>query len=210
MEPTSSEWKIVAYFVRHGATKLNDEGKFRGKLDAPLDENGKLDAKKLKAYFRDKEIGDAWVSDSKRAQETADEILEQKGVVASPDPNLNSIDVGNLAGEKKADHKDDTNYLQEHPEEPFPGGESINQFRSRVRPRIVRSIRNGIDNGVPSMTVTSSSVIHEVGNLIHGDHNICKVRPGGVAGVYSNGGQFKAVPLIRAAKGEGVDKTYAS
>ena len=36
--------KILIYALRHGSTHLNEDNKFRGWIDVPLDENGKDEA----------------------------------------------------------------------------------------------------------------------------------------------------------------------
>jgi broad specificity phosphatase PhoE len=209
MTQDQSNWNLAAYFVRHGTTTLNEQDKYRGNQDVPLDETGILDAKKLAMYFQDKELGDAWSSDRKRAEQTAEIVLDGKGQTASPDPNFKGIDVGTLSGKPKSEHKDDEKFLETHPDEPFPGGESVNQFRRRVQPPIKRSIMSGIRNKVPSISFVHASVIHEVGNVIHGDHNICTVRPGGVAGVFTDGKQLMAKALVRPEKEE-KKLTYSS
>ena len=47
------------------------------------------------------------------------------------------------------------------------------------------------------MVVAHSSIIHELGNVVHNDHTSTLVRPGGVAAVSFDGKAFSAKPLIR-------------
>ena len=174
---------VVAYFQRHGSTELNNSGKFRGSLDPDLDQHGMDDAKSASQFFAPIQLGDAYSSDKKRAESTATAILQPKGLTYESDPRLRSWNVGFLAGQPKADHKDDIEYFQRHPDAPVPGGESLNQFKQRVRPSIHRSIGSGIQKGTPSLTVAHSSVLKEVSSLIHGNHNHENVDPGGIIGV---------------------------
>ena len=210
MGPMPSENRIVAYFVRHGETTLNAEGRFRGPSDPPLNENGHNDAAKLAAYFQNISIGHAITSDMQRATSTAETILDPKGQVADQTPDLHALNVGYLAGEKKdePDNVASVGYHQDHPDQAFPNGESLNDFRGRVRPVILRAIHSGWKNGVPSLVVAHSSVIHELGNVVHNDHTSAIVKPGGVAAVSFDGKAFSAKPLIRPASKK--DGAYAT
>lgn len=188
----------LLYVVRHGTTELNEDGRFRGPLDPKLDAKGLQDAQKLANYFANIPIGDAWTSDKTRAQQTADTILDPKGMAASPDPNLRAWNVGYLAGEKKSTHQDDIGFYQRHADVSVPGGESLNKFRQRVRMPLLQAIAAGKQNGVPSLVVSHSSIVHELGNIIHGDHTAVKVQPGGVAGVFlGNDGKLSFQPLVK-------------
>lgn len=194
------ENQVVLYVVRHGQTILNGEGKFRGTIDVPLDEKGIKDAKQLAKFFENIKIGDAWSSSLDRATHTACIILDPKGLEASPTDELKSLDVGDLAGKLKSEHQAELEYYQEHTNEPFPGGESIQHFRARVRPPILRAIHAGIRNGSPSMIVSHASIVHETGNIIHQDHTSALVKPGGVVAVMYDGKHFTAVPIVKAEK----------
>jgi len=44
--------------------------------------------------------------------------------------------LGYLAGEKKSDHENVMDYFEKNPNERVPAGESINEFRARLRPPI--------------------------------------------------------------------------
>lgn len=195
-----SEEKVVAYFVRHGETTANAEGRFRGtKTDYPLSEKGVKEAHQAAEFLKDKPIGDSWTSDKERSEHTSRIVLEPRGQAASPTSDLHPLDVGYLSGEKKSQHLDDIEYFQRHPEMPLPGGQSIQEFRSRVKPPILRAIRRGIENDKPSAVFCHSSIIHEVGNLIHGDHGIALVKPGGVAAVTYDGTYFRAKAIFKEA-----------
>lgn len=195
-----TEEKVVAYFVRHGETEANAEGKFRGtKTDYPLTTKGIGQAHEAGEFLRDKPLGDAWTSDKERAEHTSQIVLEPRGMAASPTSSLHPLDVGYLSGEKKSEHKDDIKYFQDHPEVDIPGGDSIQKFRAKVKPTLLRAIRRGIENDKPSVVFGHSSIIHEVGNLIHNDHGACLVKPGGVTAVTYDGTHFRAKAIFKAA-----------
>jgi len=199
---------IVSYFVRHGTTAGNEQKRFRGWIDIPLDEKGFSDARKVEAFFRDKPLGDAWSSDMKRALSTAEITLDPRGISFEEDEDLSPLNTGHFAGEKKDYHLDDMEYYQRNPDIKIPGGESINEFRQRVKTPILRAISKGITNKEPSIIFTHSSVIHEVNNIIHHDHNANLVKPGGVIGVEFSGNKFKVHQLLKPHKP--TNEPYAS
>ena len=200
------ENKLVAYFVRHGTTEGNENGVFRGPIDYPLDQKGMQDAKSLKDYFAPIALGTAYSSDTQRARTTAETVLEPKGMVASETSDLRSWNVGYLAGLPKSEHQNDVDFFQKHEATIVPNGESLNQFRNRVQPRIKNSIMKGVSSGVPSITFTHSSVIHEVSHMLHGDHMAVKVKPGGVVGVFKSGNKLTAKALYKPEIGKKNEK----
>jgi|TARA_B100001094_G_C18068087_1_gene738522 broad specificity phosphatase PhoE len=67
--------KII--IVRHGQTNANAEGKTQGQIDTDLNNIGLDQAKKAGQYIRaNYSINEAWVSDLKRTQQTANQITK--------------------------------------------------------------------------------------------------------------------------------------
>lgn len=196
--PESTEPKTVAYFIRHGSTQLNDENRFRGPLNPPLDENGINDAHKASDFLSNVELGDAWSSDRDRAETTARAVLQPKGMSFESDPNLRSWNVGYMAGQKKSEMGDDISYFQRHTDQQIPNGESLDQFRDRVHPPILRALQSGVKTGKPSLVIAHSSVLKEVGNMLHGDHNHNNVDPGGIVAVTHDGQKFDSKAVLKA------------
>lgn len=188
---------VLAYFVRHGTTSLNDEGRFRGPLNPPLDGSGQQDAQKLKELFKPIEFGDAYSSDTLRAATTAQTILTDKGIEPIETPAFRAWNVGELAGQKKSENQDKIKFYQSNPDIKIPEGESLNQFKRRVGPAIKHAISRGTETGFPSLVVAHSSVIHELGAILHNDHNAANVRPGGVVAVVRTSKGLEARPIIR-------------
>ena len=202
-----STQRIVAYVVRHGETALNAEGRFRGPTEVPLSDKGHEDAEEVRKLFKNIKLGDAYTSSRGRAEATAEHVLEPKGMAASPTDSLHAWNVGYLAGERKDEHKDDIAYYQRNPDEKIPGGESLNEFRERVKEPLLKAIHKGVVNSVPSIVFAHSSVIHELGNIVHHDHTTALVKPGGVAAVLYDGKKFEARAIHRPMnKG---DEAYA-
>lgn len=201
--------KTVAYVVRHGTTKLNEENRYRGQKDVPLDEKGKNDAKELAKFFADKLIGQAWTSPLSRATATAKEILKGRGIKAVPVDGLLPLDAGKFTGMKKDDVQAAMKYYHEHTDERIPGGGSIDGMHKRVRPSLFKAFRAGLRSGKPSLISAHSSVIHSLGAILHENHKAALVEPGGVVKVMFDGKKFNAVPVLKP-KQEKEESAYAS
>lgn len=189
--------QTVAYFVRHGSTSANNGNEFRGPIDFPLAPDGVKQAEDLNKWFKDIGLGSAYSSDMDRAMHTAEVTLRGKGIEASPTPDLRSWNVGKFAGLPKPPNEFQIKYYQDNPDEKIPEGESLNQFRKRVQPRIKTAIMAGIHTGVPSVSFVHSSVVREVSHIINGDHTVHKVKPGGVMGVQWDGKKLSTKALFR-------------
>lgn len=68
------------YFLRHGETDWNLEGRTQGRTDIPLNHNGELQAKESGAALKDKKIDVIITSPLKRAKKTAEIVQEQLNV----------------------------------------------------------------------------------------------------------------------------------
>jgi broad specificity phosphatase PhoE len=201
--------RTVAYIVRHGTTKMNEENRYRGQKNVPLDDKGKNDAKELAKFFADKEIGQAYSSPLARATDTAKEVLKSKHIKAVKERGLLPLDAGKFTGMKKDDAKADMTYYHDHTSERIPGGESIDGMHKRVRPALFRALRAGLRSGKPSLISAHSSVIHSLGAILYEDHKAALVEPGGVVKVSFDGKKFNAVPILKP-KQEKEQSAYAS
>jgi len=201
--------QVVAYVVRHGDTTLNDENRYRGQKNVPLNDKGKNDAKELAKFFADKQIGQAWSSPLTRATDTVKEILKDKGLKATKVPGLLPLDAGKFTGMKKDDAKADMKYYHEHTDVRIPGGESIDGMHKRVRPALFKAFRAGLRTGKSSLISAHSSIIHSLGAILHEDHKAALVEPGGVVAITWDGKKFDAKPVLKP-KQEKEQSAYAS
>jgi broad specificity phosphatase PhoE len=201
--------QVVAYIGRHGTTDLNKEDKYRGQKDVPLDAQGRQDAKDQAKFMADKPIGQAWTSNLSRSKDTAKEVLKGRGIKATPLASLMPLDAGKFTGKKKGDHKEDMEYYHKHTDARIPGGESIDGMNKRTRSPLLKGLRAGVRTGKPSYFSAHSSVIHSLGNLLHGNHEHALVEPGGVVAVTFDGKKFHAKPVFKPKK-EKQESAYAS
>lgn len=72
---------MVLYLIRHGETDWNNLGLLQGRSDISLNENGKKEALKLQAYFKDKKIDVCFSSSLNRAYETAKIIFPKTEII---------------------------------------------------------------------------------------------------------------------------------
>lgn len=135
-EPTPKE----IYFVRHGDTDLNKEGEksndrapVRGWNDTPLNEQGRADAQKAADKLAKEPITHIVTSDLPRASDTAKIIGDKLGITPEEHPGLRTWNLGEYTGKTGEDVHDAVDRLCLHtPDVRPPGGESFNEFKSRI------------------------------------------------------------------------------
>jgi broad specificity phosphatase PhoE len=195
-----SEAFPLLYCVRHGRTILNDQGCYRGPLDPPLDKQGLRDAHKLAEYFSEIDTYPVIYHSGKKRSELTSQIIANRkdGIELRTIKELEPLNVGHLAGEEKTKETEaEVRYHVEHPSVPIKDGESLNDFRSRVRPILLEGIDAGLESGLPVIFVVHSSIVHEVGEMLSGNHEATLVKPGGVACVYIRDGRLFCEPVFR-------------
>ena len=194
-----AEKYIVCYVCRHGQTDLNAQDAFRGPLNVPLDKKGFEDANQLASLFEPIELSYIFHSDKKRTAATAKLIADRHpDTEVFANPNLAAWNVGDLGGEPKSpENLDLVEYCVQHPETPLPGGESLNAFKDRICPLIQDAVDIGMHCGIPPLLVAHSSVIHEIGFQIGGNHQYTLVEPGGVVAIYIQDGEIDVEPIFK-------------
>ena len=202
--------QILLYVCRHGTTAMNEQNRFRGDSNPNLDAKGYKDANELAFYFEPIDLSFIVSSSKTRAATTANIISLQKKLKQSVEdkcrfdltPVLNDLlhpwNVGDFGGKEKTPEriKELQGYISD-PDKPVPGGTSLNDFRGRVRPLFKEAIEASNEAGVPGLLVVHSSVIHELGECLSGNHEAGHVRPGGVAAVYIHNGKLGVEPIFK-------------
>jgi broad specificity phosphatase PhoE len=188
---------VILYAARHGQTRANAQNKFRGSLDVSLDATGITQAEALADYFKDIQISSIIYSDKTRSTETADIIARRKpGIKCFGTPNLHAWNVGMFSGQPKS--PENIAKLERYinnPSIPIPNGESLNEFKARIRPCLVEGMEIANRSGAPVLFVVHSSVIHEIGSMIEDSHDAVLVEPGGIACIYVEGENLGALGL---------------
>ncbi len=123
--------------VRHGKTVLSGAGKYYGKQDVKLSDEGIEQAHKLRAYLSRQHIDHVYTSSLSRAIDTAEIVVSGRGNKILHYEMLDEIDIGFLEGLTFAQVE------EKYPElarvlldwrlpAVFPGGESTVMFAERV------------------------------------------------------------------------------
>ncbi|MEW6201200.1 MAG: histidine phosphatase family protein [bacterium] len=141
---------MTLYFVRHGETDVNREYRCQGKIDKPLNGEGRRQAERTASEFGDIKIDIIYASPLLRARQSAEFTAQKKGLPVIIKEWLVEIDHGDLEGLTKAEAEAVAPGLlatwKEHPDTvQFPNGESLKQ----VEQRFLKGIREVLvnDNG---------------------------------------------------------------
>lgn len=121
-------------FARHGQTDVNASGRLQGRLDPPLTELGRDQARRIAQALRADALARVVTSPLRRARETAEIITEGLGIDAPVvDERLVELDYGawdgravrDVTGQEWARWRADPDFAP-------PGGESLATLRART------------------------------------------------------------------------------
>ncbi|QDZ39466.1 histidine phosphatase family protein [Euhalothece natronophila Z-M001] len=129
---------IRLLLVRHGETDWNKESRFQGKMDIPLNENGKEQGRKAADFLKETQLDFAVSSPMLRPKETAELILSHHSEIELElKEKLLEISHGNWEGKLKPEIEQEYPELlkqwQETPEVvQMPEGENLQQVWDRA------------------------------------------------------------------------------
>lgn len=125
--------------ARHGETDWNvPPRRIQGRLDVPLNDRGREQARELAAVAAGHPIETIWSSDQSRARETAEIVAAELGIEGPRiDARLAEADWGDWQGLPYDEIAQQAHELSEHwrnsqPERRFPGGESLQDHMDRT------------------------------------------------------------------------------
>lgn len=98
MNKTKPKKKTRLYFIRHGITEWNIDGRYQGSTDIELSETGKKQAKLLGERFKNIDLDVVYASPLKRAYVTAEAVSNAKGVPIIKCDNFQEINFGEWEG----------------------------------------------------------------------------------------------------------------
>ena len=93
------------FLARHGATVLSAEDRYAGSVDAALAEEGRAQARALGVRLAQEPLAAAYASPMSRAIDTAELIVEGRGLDVSVVPDLRETDHGHWEGKTRDDVK---------------------------------------------------------------------------------------------------------
>jgi ribonuclease H / adenosylcobalamin/alpha-ribazole phosphatase len=148
------------FVVRHGRTALNAQGKFRGHLDPPLDDEGLRQAQAAARRLQVSPPIHVSSSPLRRAWETAEAIARLSGAPVSEDEDLIDLDYGAWAGLSAdevalRDPEMFALYRQDPEHAVPPGGEPL----SAVGDRVLKALQRLAETFVGQ---TVAAVSHEI------------------------------------------------
>jgi broad specificity phosphatase PhoE len=125
------------FLVRHGRTVLNTEGRFRGRQDPALDEQGWTDAHWASGVLAAESLEAVYTSPLTRARETAEAVARRHELVPKELPDLIDLDYGawdGLTPDEAAERDPDlSRRFRSSPElVTLPGGEAMPGVADRV------------------------------------------------------------------------------
>jgi 2,3-bisphosphoglycerate-dependent phosphoglycerate mutase len=127
--------------VRHGETDWNNEQRWQGHADQPLNDAGRAQARKLAEALAGREIRAVHASDLARARETAEIVADALGLPVELDAGLREVDVGDwtgrLVGEIERDDPEAFRRWQDG-RQGWQGGESYDEMGERMVAAVLR------------------------------------------------------------------------
>ena len=139
--------EIRLLIARHGETDFNKNGLMQGRgIDAPLNDRGVKQAKKLASYLRNYETDLLVSSNLKRAIQTASYYSESNGISLKKSSALDEMDFGDFEGRSYDDIITELAYIDKawrrgEIEKKIPGGESPLSVYERASTEILTMIK---------------------------------------------------------------------
>lgn len=129
------------FLVRHGETDWNQESRFRGRVDIPLNDNGLEQAKKVGQALKDVPLAAVYCSPLSRALQTAEEIASIHDLHLQEHEGFNDMDFGEWQGlsgsEVRLRYPKEFRMWVDTPQKVKPPeGESLLEVRKRCWPAL--------------------------------------------------------------------------
>lgn len=159
------------YVTRHGQTEWNIERKMQGHLDSPLTQRGMDNARLLGSHLMDVRFSHVYSSPLGRARQTAELIVGDRPLEITLSPDIQEMGFGIWEGhcsdELSQLYPEQYDNFWNHPEKykPLEGGESFEQFKSRVNGWLNEITLDHPDENI--LVVTHTCVIKELYSIIN-------------------------------------------
>ena len=160
--------------MRHGSTDWNNLRKLQGRTDIPLNEDGRLMAKKAKEEYKDVHFDVCFVSPLSRAYETAKIFLEDRDIPIIKDDRLIEMGFGEYEGMEKSFQNPNCpiNVLFQNPEEytkSIGGAETFDELFKRtgefLKEKVFPLIKEGKDVLIVGHGAMNMSIISQMRQL---------------------------------------------
>lgn len=154
--------RTLLCLARHGETNWNIERRFQGQFDIALNARGRAQAEALAHELAEARFDRIYSSDLSRAFETAAPMAAARGLQVNVRPMLREKDDGVWQGHTHAEVQQAyadiyPQYLTRRPDFAAPGGETLEQFASRVRASLTEIARESA--GKTALVVAHAGVL---------------------------------------------------
>ena len=169
MEKSSLETTLI--LVRHGETAFNQEGRYQGQQDIPLNDVGRAQAQDVKARLAQESYQFLWSSDLSRAKETAEIIRGDSPITLHIDPRFREISFGHWEGHSSQVIAEqwpaEVKQWREQPQiARIPGGETLREVHQRLQDGLKSIVEH--HQGEKGVLVLHGGPIHVLGlDFIH-------------------------------------------
>lgn len=139
------------FLVRHGETDWNQESRFRGRTDMPLNEDGLEQARNVAKALKDLPVKTVFSSPLSRAFQTAEEIACLHDLQVQEHEGFNDMDFGEWQGlsaeEARLRYPEEFRLWVEAPQKAKPPeGESLLDVRKRCWPALEKIAAHYLDD----------------------------------------------------------------
>jgi probable phosphoglycerate mutase len=132
--------------IRHGETKGNRDGLFRGRIDFPLNDNGIRQARDLAQALEHSGLAAVYASPLTRATATAEIVARPHGLPVAVEAGFTDIDLGLWQGRPREEIKEKFPelwhvWITEPERLRVPDGETLPQVQDRAFAALARIVR---------------------------------------------------------------------
>ena len=156
---------VTFYFVRHGETLFNVQWRMQGFCDAPLTEEGIMQAEKRREDFRSIHFDSAFVSTAERTRDTAAILLEPHHITPVYEKKLRELNFGTYEGTRINDFGEDLMRRFIDTEFSDIGGECRADVYRRLKV-LLAEIIDGADDGDNVLLVSHGGLYLSLMNML--------------------------------------------
>ena len=152
--------KLTVYFIRHGTTTMNKQGRFCGSTDALLDPDGWDELRKLKKEYDIPDVERVYCSPAIRCRETASVYYPDKEPILKE--GLWECDFGQGEKTPASDYAGTDffkDWLKQRPDIAFPEGESLLEVSFRALSAMTRIVYECKRDGITTIAVVAHGIV---------------------------------------------------
>ena len=146
-------------FLRHAKTKMNEEGRFCGRRDVEISEEGRKQAEKMREIFKEYHFDAIYCSTLRRTKQTLEAIFSNQEFIN--DDGFTEISLGDWEGKKKETVNQSLRKAFQKGKYTPPHGEEHETVEKRVKESI-ESIFESYPDGSVILVCTSNGIMRTI------------------------------------------------